>query len=146
MSAAEEPTGAVTAPIDYTIDPARRLVLITLGPVYRVPDIRALGDALRADPAFSPEFSMLTDARATETIEASSADLQSLAVTSPFGPGSKQAIVATRDVLFGMGRVYGVHAESMQRTAQVFRSRAEAVAWLGVGPAPEEIEGEGGSR
>ena len=111
-------------------------------PVYRFQDIRALGEALRADPAFSPEYSMLTDARGTESIEATSAEIRTLATDSPFGPGSKQAIIATQPALFGIGRVYEVYAETLHRTVQLFRCSADAFAWLGVEPTAWDLAGD----
>jgi hypothetical protein len=40
------------------------------------------------------------------------------------------AIVATKDALFGMLRMFAVLAERFFRAIQVFRSKAEAEAWL----------------
>lgn len=40
------------------------------------------------------------------------------------------AIVASRDVLFGMSRMLAVFAEELFEAAQVFRTRQEAEQWL----------------
>jgi hypothetical protein len=40
------------------------------------------------------------------------------------------AIVATRDVIYGMARVFEVFAQSQFRATQVFRALPEAEAWL----------------
>jgi hypothetical protein len=44
------------------------------------------------------------------------------------------AVVAERDVLFGMSRVFEALTESHFASARVFRRRDEAEAWLGERP------------
>ena len=57
-------------------------------------------------------------------------------------PVSRFAIVAPRDFEFGLGRLYEVRREMDSRGTKrvsVFRSRAEALAWLGLeGEPPAE--------
>jgi hypothetical protein len=45
-------------------------------------------------------------------------------------PGAPVAIVATSELVFGMARMWEVHVEDTGWTTRVFRSRAEAEAWL----------------
>lgn len=56
---------------------------------------------------------------------------------------SKLAIVATDDLLFGLSRMYEAFREAEPRSRKqvsVFRSRAEAMAWLGLEP---QLKGKG---
>jgi hypothetical protein len=50
-------------------------------------------------------------------------------------PATRLAIVASRDFEFGLGRMYGAHREMDTRSTKrvaVFRTRPEALAWLGL--------------
>jgi hypothetical protein len=50
-------------------------------------------------------------------------------------PATRFAIVAPRDFEFGLGRMYGAHREMDSRSTKrigVFRTRPEALAWLGL--------------
>jgi hypothetical protein len=54
-------------------------------------------------------------------------------------PVSRFAVVAPRDFEFALGRLYGAHRELDSRTTKqvsVFRSRPEALAWLGLESEP----------
>jgi hypothetical protein len=56
-------------------------------------------------------------------------------------PASRFAIVAPRDFEFALGRMYEAHRELDSRGTKrvgVFRSRAEALAWLGLEREPPE--------
>jgi hypothetical protein len=56
------------------------------------------------------------------------------AKTGAIGP---TALVTTDDVVFGMGRMYSILAESFDPRFQVFRDLESAERWLGAG-APRE--------
>jgi hypothetical protein len=47
-----------------------------------------------------------------------------------FNPGTRRAFVATHDGVFGMARMYSLHAESLGQTIEVFRELAPARAWI----------------
>jgi hypothetical protein len=56
------------------------------------------------------------------------------------GSRSRFAIVAPRDFEFALGRLYGTHRELDGRATKrvsVFRSRPEALAWLGLESDPQ---------
>jgi hypothetical protein len=46
----------------------------------------------------------------------------------------KRAIVAPDNLPFGIARMFATFAEGHGQTMHVFRSRAEAIAWLGTEP------------
>jgi hypothetical protein len=52
-------------------------------------------------------------------------------------PGAKTAMVFTKDVGYGLGRMFEMFRElqDSQTDYRTFRSRAEALRWLGIEPA-----------
>lgn len=88
--------------------------------------------ALQRDPAFRPTFRQLVDAREVETTRLDTETVQKLSQGSAFKAGSLRAIVAPRDAVYGMARMFEAYAESCQQRVQVFRDLAEACAWLEV--------------
>jgi hypothetical protein len=56
-------------------------------------------------------------------------------------PATRFAIVAPRDFEFALGRMYGAHRDLESRSTKqvsVFRSRPEALAWLGLEKEPTD--------
>jgi hypothetical protein len=124
-------------PIDYQIDHEHRLVTA-----------RARGKLTDADVfGYQQEvwsrrdvtgYDELIDMTACETIEVPSGDrvlqLAQLSASMDAESASKLAIVAPRDLAYGLGRMYesyrGVSALSTKEV-NVFRSMIDAVAWLG---------------
>jgi hypothetical protein len=51
-------------------------------------------------------------------------------ITAKFAPGAFVAIVAPRDYVFGMARMWQAFAEVTGWETAVFRDRAEAIEWL----------------
>ena len=54
-------------------------------------------------------------------------------------PATRFAIVAPRDFEFALGRMFAAHREMDSRSTKrvsVFRSREEALAWLGLDAEP----------
>ena len=101
-------------------------------------------EALRADPDFEPNMRQLSDARlATSPISAKG--VRSLAKQSPFGRGSRQAILVASDLIYGVSRMYEAHTCDTG-TILVFRDADAALTWLGLagdvdpdgGETPEE--------
>ncbi len=63
------------------------------------------------------------------------------------GTASKLAIVASADLAFGLGRMYGTRREMNRKTTkqvEVFRSREQALEWLGV--RKEQLVEDAGPR
>lgn len=121
-------------PVTYTIDAARRFVLIVVTGAVTVDELAAAQRAVSADPAFSPDFSGLPDLRSAEPLPAMGADIQRLAHATPFGPESKRGVLAASDVNFGLARMLEVYAGKRHKDVQVFRDAEAAYAWLGISP------------
>jgi len=121
-------------PSAYQIDTGQRFIRVTYTGAFAVGDILALQATLAADPEFSPDFVVLTDLRAAEPMEATGAGIEHVAEGSPFSPASKQAILVSIDLHFGLARMFEVYADRRSRVVRVFRDPEAAYAWLGVSP------------
>ena len=126
-------------PIDYRIDPARRLVLASGRSTVTDDDVFGYQREVwsRADVE---GFDELVDMTAVEHIALPSVDrVQDLAHLSAAmdtrSRPSRLAEIAPTDVAFGLGRMYQTHRELDPRSTKVvgvFRTRAEALAFLGI--------------
>jgi hypothetical protein len=131
-------------PIDYQIDHARRLVSAKSWGVMADADVFAYQKAVWTRPDVAG-YHELMDMSAVENIATPSIDrLRELArisaamdVCSP----SKFAIFAPSDLTFGFGRMYQAYRSLNERSVKrvgVFRSLAEALAFLEAGDEPDE--------
>jgi hypothetical protein len=93
-----------------------------------------LNEVLIGDPHFRAGLKMLVDCSALETSTLSADDVQQL--TEPMVmrdwhyPPLAVALVAPDDRTFEAARAYRAHLGGSRSNRQVFRSRAEAEAWL----------------
>ena len=98
-------------------------VLETFGTLWQSPDY---------DPSLNEFYDCSgithTDVRGEEMRKIASLNLD----LNREGPGVKVAMYAPTDVAFGLIRMYQVFVENSASELQVFRDRAEALAWLGV--------------
>jgi hypothetical protein len=117
-------------PVEYSIDAVRRLVSTTVTGVVSVADMHAYYQALAVDPAFDPAFDSIIDFTEAAAFAASGAEVRELARSVPSTAGARRALVVNTELHYGFGRM-----ASLTRTAdleiRVFRSRAEALQWLG---------------
>jgi len=118
-------------PISNHIDVARGTVSSTFSGAVTVEEVRALAEALRDDPDFRPDLNQMIDLRATE-VAISTDDIKGLARISPFGEGSRRALVVASDVLFGLSRICEIWGEESGAEVDVFKDYQEAMAWLGL--------------
>jgi hypothetical protein len=94
-----------------------------------------LNEQLVGDPRFRAGLRMLVDCSALDTSTLSAEDVQRL--TEPMVmrdwhyPPSAVALVAPDDRTFEVARAYRAHLGGSRSNRRVFRSRAEADAWLG---------------
>jgi hypothetical protein len=49
-----------------------------------------------------------------------------------FEPGTRRAMVAVDDAVYGMARMFALRAESVGQTIQIFRDAERARDWLGI--------------
>jgi hypothetical protein len=98
-------------------------------------EVAAAQRRIYAAPDHDPDVAVLWDLTAADAGPLSAADMRWMVdLSRPFwqrmGRG-KSAIVSPRDREYGMARMYQTLAQEAPRRLRVFRSAAEALAWLG---------------
>ena len=119
-------------PITYEIDRSRNLIRTTCFGTVRLPDVMAHFDALQRDPDRPDRLDVLLDLRDIDSPPAAPqlqavADRVSLVDGLVFGAC---AILATRESVFGMARMFEVLARPYFAAIKTFRDVAEAERWL----------------
>ena len=119
-------------PAGYRIDKQEQVVYATVWGKLTTEDVMAARKRVRSDPDFSPDMSQLIDGRGLTDWEPTSGETSMLADHDPFGPGSRRAFVASKDVFFGMFRMYQILTDSSDIRVGVFRDMEKACEWLGI--------------
>ena len=119
-------------PVTYEIDTGHRLVLTYVTGTVTVGEMFTYQDTLRGDPAFAPDYANLMDFSGATPFGATGDEIRELSMRSPYGPGARRAMVVDTNLHFGFARMVQVFAESRGVTIEVFRERAEALAWLDI--------------
>jgi len=125
-------------PLDYEIDHERRLVRVTASGVITPDVLFGYQKAVWSDAAVAG-FDELVDMSGVERVEAPSpSNVSALAGYSAKmdadAKPTKLAIVASGDLLFGLGRMYQAYREmkpGSSKEVAVFRTLPDALAWLG---------------
>jgi hypothetical protein len=124
-------------PAMYRLDLANRVVWSRAWGVVTDEELDAHSRALRADPRFDPGFRQLQDLTGITEPRATPGGLQLLAQINPFGKHARRAVLVASDVVFGLARMHEQLRSDAGDELQVFRGRAEALAWLGLPPDAE---------
>ncbi len=125
-------TGRVM-PVTYSIDVATKLMRITCVSPMTFAEVMDHFRSLKLDPAFVGQldaFADLTEADLlleTSQLPVVTSELAALRAKAGF---RIVAVVATRDVLFGIMRMLEVMVSPYLQAIRVFRSVPEAEAWL----------------
>lgn len=123
----------------YTIDLTRSLVLSRGWDVLTDGELLAHVRALTIDPRFVRNFHQLADLRDVVDVEVTASTIREMAMLNPYGVGSRRAVVVTSDVLFGMARMYKILRDEPADELEIFRNLDDALRWLGVLNAREEL-------
>lgn len=123
----------------YSIDLARSLVLSRGWGVLTDGELLAHVRALTIDPRFVPNFHQLADLRDVADVEVTPPTVKEMARLNPYGNGSRRAVVVTSDLLFGMARMYQILRDEPGDELEIFRKMDDALRWLGVLNAKEEL-------
>jgi hypothetical protein len=95
---------------------------------------RLLNERVMSDPRFRARLRILVDCSALNTIGLSNEELQSfsnhMAVRDWDYPPAAVAIIAPDDQTFEAVQAYRAHLGGSSSNRQLFRTRADAVAWL----------------
>jgi hypothetical protein len=120
-------------PITYQVDRAAELIRTTCTGDVTLDEVIGHFLELEADPALPAGVDVLLDLSETMSVPESE---QLKAVTSEVDHLQERvrwgacAIVASRDALFGMSRMFQVFTEGLFAASHVFRELAEAERWL----------------
>ncbi|MCZ7645838.1 MAG: hypothetical protein M5U26_11225 [Planctomycetota bacterium] len=125
-------------PIRFEVDAGRKLVRATAHGVLTGAEIFEYQRTVWARPEVAG-FNELVDMTGVTSVEqptpGKTDHLAGLSAEMDAGGPSRFAIVASQDLYYGLGRMYGAYREARQgslKEVRVFRSRGEALAWLGV--------------
>lgn len=122
-------------PYDYEIDVHRRLVRVRRWGDVDAGEIAESYARIAADPRFLPVFNQLADLTGMEHLELTGDAIRDLSRIRLFGQGTRRAFVVSRDLHFGLLRVFEAHAEMSGQEVEVFRDPAAAERWLEAGSA-----------
>ena len=121
-------------PASYKIDLEHCIILSTASGTLTDEELRSHQRDVLADPDFESTLNQLWDLREVVRSETSSAALGDLARARSYSVGTKRALVAPRDVQFGMARMFQTLHDGAPEDLRVFRSLEEARDWLGLEP------------
>jgi hypothetical protein len=125
-------------PIDTRIDPDGGLRVHSLNGRLQFEEVRDTLEELYSSPDFDPAMNALWDVRDASTADISLEDVRKIAqLVSGRRPKeglSRVALVVSRDVDFGLARMYEMKLEDVAHSeVRVFRDIEEALTWLGQG-------------
>ena len=119
-------------PFNYEIDPQRRLIISRLWGAVTDSEVYEHNQKLRTDPRFDPTYRQLTDLTGVTEIVVTTGMINETSLDQFFAPGTRRAMVATDDGVFGMARMFALRAEGLGQTIEVFREEQPARDWLGI--------------
>lgn len=120
-------------PVTYSIDGAAKIIRTACSSPLTFPEVLEHFRALNQDPACTGHLDVLLDVSDADALPAASqlgavaTELASVRSKVQFG---KCAVVATRDAMYGMMRMFEVLTARYFEAIHVFRNSAEAEAWL----------------
>jgi hypothetical protein len=136
-------------PIDYRVDHDRRQVLAEGHGTLTADEIFGYQREVWSRPDVAGYDELVDMTRVQEITEPSAQHMRALAHLSagmdPPGHGGRFAIVAPRDLVFGLGRMYETFREmtpGSTKQVSVFRDRAAALGWLSGSDRPSEAEAQ----
>ncbi len=120
-------------PVTYTIDTKERVIRTRCIGMVTFAEVAEHFQALARDPACAEGLDVLLDVSEVNSlpdasqIRAVALELKKIQKNGKFGAC---AIVAPRDAIFGMLRMFEVMAQEYFRVICVFRASSDAEAWL----------------
>jgi len=120
-------------PVTYRIDPTRNRIDTTCSGAVTLQEVAEHFQALKRDPARNGSLDVLLNVTEAKALPDSS---QLMNVKAELGAIRDQiqfgicAVVAGRDAMFGMMRIFEVFAGQYFQAIRVFRESAEAEEWL----------------
>ncbi|MBD3671796.1 MAG: hypothetical protein HUJ29_13585 [Gammaproteobacteria bacterium] len=120
--------------LETEIRESEGLVVHTITGELSLDEVKQATVRLFSNPAFRPDMSILVDLREGTANALSQQDLDDFveltqAMDEKRGNG-RSAILAARDVDFGIGRILQALLDGSSRSLQVFRDYKQALKWL----------------
>lgn len=123
-------------PLRYTIDKEEGLILTVAEGTLTDADIIDLKSRLLGDQDYRPGMKELSDVQAVDEFQVTPAGISAFVGMDEANETTvrqhKLAIVASRDVIFGMAKMYQFQTEGYKPNVGVFRTMEEAREWLGL--------------
>jgi hypothetical protein len=116
--------------MSYTIDRERRLVRSRMWGAVSTIDIADIMSRILIDPRFEPDFRGIADFREVTALSGDSMGFGSVASSEVYLPGTRRAVVATRDDVVEMLRLFATYSERFGQVVRVFTDLGEAERWL----------------
>lgn len=130
-------------PLKYKVLHDRKLVYVTGEGRITISELLDHLDVLARDPAYQAPMKKLIDYRNCEPMHLSSLDIMNFsekkASYKDVFAGEKCAIITSDKVDYGMARMHGALIEQEKIDTRVFRDFPEALAWLAVQAADDEL-------
>jgi hypothetical protein len=122
-------------PIHYTVDSELQVVFVIHQGDVDDDEALAVNESLRLDPQVTPEFSYFVDLMTARSELRSTEILQRLAKRSKEWRGgptsnSRVAVLAPRDISYGLARMFEVYTDATETNFCVFRDLHKAADWL----------------
>ncbi len=125
-------------PHSYRLHPTLPLVLVRIEGNFTITDIRDYAVAIRALPRFGPDLCDMTELVGAKTNASAQDWVQYKAWRDTLPPIRRSAVVAPTNFEYGLARMYELAAERSEGVVGVFRTREEAIRWLGF--TPEDVD------
>jgi hypothetical protein len=123
-------------PVTYRLDTSAEVVLATAHGIVTDDEFLAYATRMVNDPLIDPAVDQLLDLRDVDDAAVMTDTIRRVAEIfrgfDPIPARSKLAIVASKDLLFGMARMYEVYRDRDEASIRVFRDIDEARRWLGL--------------
>jgi hypothetical protein len=117
--------------IERTIDPAARVVILTVSGDIGDSELLRLADELAETPEVESDFALLIDLRQARGAKVSTAGVYRLVERGlVLSPGSRRAVVVPTNLGFGMARMYEMLRKNRGGSPRVFRDYDEALRWV----------------
>jgi len=125
-------------PVHYDYDEKENFVYTKASGVLTDDDLKVFAESLASDPRVKPGLRELVDCRAVDSMKGSM-DIFGYIIHLNIEnrekyAGKKIAIVASRELLFGLSKYFEVisHIDNAPFRVEVFRTMSEAKEWLGL--------------
>jgi hypothetical protein len=124
-------------PFEYSVDRERKLVVVRPDATPTIGDWISLLDRLATDPAFRPDYGIISDRRhltIAPSVEYVRASIQAIADRREHFGSSRWAILTSHMASYGMARMAEAYADNRGIAFRVFLDDEKgAVRWAGGG-------------